>query len=51
MLFPMAVKHLSESKMAEIKKGFDRIEEDKIGAGKHDFYHQMLAALEKEYLS
>ena len=51
VLFPMAVKHLPESKMVELKKGFDRIEEDKIGAGKHEYYHQMLDALEKEYLS
>ncbi|MGD8286236.1 MAG: hemerythrin domain-containing protein [Desulfobacterales bacterium] len=51
VLFPMAAKHLSESKMVELKKGFDRIEEDKIGAGKHEYYHQMLDALKKEYLS
>jgi hemerythrin-like domain-containing protein len=47
----MAAKHLSESRMVELKKGFDRIEEDKIGAGKHEYYHQMLDALKKEYLS
>jgi hemerythrin-like domain-containing protein len=47
----MAEKHLPKSKMVELKKGFDRIEKDKIGAGKHEYYHQMLDALEKEYLS
>ena len=47
----MAVKHLSESRMVELKKGFDRIEEDKIGTGKHEYYHQMLDTLEKKYLS
>ena len=51
VLFPMAEKHLSKSKMHELIKGFDRIEEDKVGAGKHEYYHQMLNALEKEYLS
>lgn len=51
VLFPMASKHLPESKMVELKKGFDRIEKDKIGAGKHEHYHQMLDAFEKEYLS
>lgn len=51
VLFPMAEKHLPKSKMVELKKGFDRIEKDKIGAGKHEYYHQMLDALKKEYLS
>lgn len=51
VLFPMAVKHLPKSKLAELKKGFDRIETDKIGAGKHEYYHQMLDALEGLYLS
>jgi hemerythrin-like domain-containing protein len=51
VLFPMAEKHLPKSKMDELKKGFDRIEEDKIGAGKHEYYHQLLDALEKKYLS
>jgi hemerythrin-like domain-containing protein len=51
VLFPMAEKHLSKSKMLELKKGFDRIEKEKVGAGKHEYYHQMLDALEKEYLS
>jgi hemerythrin-like domain-containing protein len=51
VLFPMAVKHLPESKLVELKKGFDRIETDKIGAGKHEYYHQMLDALEGIYLS
>ena len=51
VLFPMAMKHLPESKMIELKKGFDRIEIDKIGAGKHEAFHQMLDALEGIYLS
>lgn len=51
VLFPMAEKYLPKTKMVELKKGFDRIEEEKIGAGKHEYYHQMLDALEKEYLS
>jgi hemerythrin-like domain-containing protein len=51
VLFPMAVKHLTESQLVELKKGFDRIETDRIGAGKHDHYHQMLDALEGIYLS
>jgi hypothetical protein len=37
--------------MGELKKGFDRIETDRIGVGKHEYYHQMLDALEEIYLS
>ena len=51
VLFPMAQNHLPKSKMDELRKGFDRIEADKIGAGKHEYYHRMVDALEKEYLS
>jgi len=51
VLFPMAEKHLSKNKMLGLKKGFDRIEKEKVGAGKHEYYHQILEALEKEYLS
>lgn len=50
VLFPMAVKHLPESKLAELKNGFDKIETDKIGTGKHQEFHQMLDILEGVYL-
>jgi hemerythrin-like domain-containing protein len=50
VLFPMAVKHLSQGQLAELKKGFDRIEKDKIGVGRHEAFHQMLDALERIYL-
>ncbi|MBW2427872.1 MAG: hemerythrin domain-containing protein [Deltaproteobacteria bacterium] len=50
VLFPMALKHLPESKLAELKKGFDRIETDKIGAGKHEAFHKMLDSLGEIYL-
>lgn len=50
VLFPMAVQHLSENKLAELKNGFDQIETDKIGAGKHEAFHRMLDILEDAYL-
>jgi len=51
VLFPMAVQHLSENKLAELKHGFDRIETDKIGTGKHEEFHEMLEDLESVYLT
>jgi len=50
VLFPMAEQHLSENKLAELKKGFDEIEKDKIGTGKHEAFHRMLDILEGVYL-
>jgi hemerythrin-like domain-containing protein len=50
VLFPMAIKHLPETKLAEMKHGFDRIESEKIGVGKHEQFHQMIEKLEQIYL-
>ena len=50
VLFPLALKHLPESKLAELKKGFDRIETEKIGAGKHAAFHRMMDSLGDLYL-
>ena len=50
VLFPLAVKHLSADTLVEMKKGFDKIESEKIGEGKHEQFHKMLDAFEKIYL-
>jgi len=50
VLFPMALKHLSENKLAEMQTGFDKIESEKIGAGKHEQFHQMLEEFERFFL-
>jgi hemerythrin-like domain-containing protein len=50
VLFPMAERQLSEAALAELSKGFDRIEEQKIGVGKHEEFHQMIDQLEAAYL-
>jgi hypothetical protein len=46
----MAIKHLPENKLAEMKNGFDKIELEKIGVGKHEQFHQMLEEFERLYL-
>ena len=50
MLFPMAIKLLPENKLVEMKHGFDKIELEKIGVGKHEQFHQMLEGFERFYL-
>jgi hemerythrin-like domain-containing protein len=50
VLFPMAEKQLSEAKLAELLKGFETIEVQKIGVGKHEEFHKMIDHLEGAYL-
>jgi hemerythrin-like domain-containing protein len=50
VLFSIADQHLSKDKLSELKKGFDRIETDEIGAGRHAEFHRVLENLEKVYL-
>jgi hemerythrin-like domain-containing protein len=50
VLFPLAEKHLSDRKQAELYEGFEKIEVEKIGPGKHDEFHKLLDHLENAYL-
>jgi hemerythrin-like domain-containing protein len=49
-LFPLAKKHLSRETLTNLKDGFDRIESERIGAGRHEAFHAMLFELERAYL-
>ena len=50
ILFPIANKALGEQKQKEIFKKFEKIEEDVVGHGVHDQYHELLAQLKIKYL-
>ena len=50
VLFPMASHNLPEGRLQELKEGFDKIETEKIGVGKHEAFHKMLGELEEIYL-
>ena len=50
VLFRIADQNLSSGKKQEIAKGFERIESERIGTGKHEHYHRMLDQLQKKYL-
>ena len=50
VLFPLAETHLSEQEQAKLWEGFELIETQKIGAGKHDEFHEKLENLEGVYL-
>ncbi len=50
VLYPMADQKLSPDIDAELVEGFERIEHDIIGPGKHEEYHRLLDRLSNTYL-
>lgn len=50
VLFPLAEKQLPEAKQSELAGGFETIEVQKIGVGKHEEFHKMLDDLKSVYL-
>jgi hemerythrin-like domain-containing protein len=49
VLFPMANKVLSEQKKHEIVEKFEKIEEEVVGHGVHEQYHELLNQLKNKY--
>ncbi len=50
ILYPMAENRLSEEKFEELGKGFEKVEKEIIGPGKHAEFHQLLHHLKEIYL-
>ena len=50
VLFPMATRHLSATQLNALDEGFESIEADKIGVGRHEEFHHMLDDLQRVYL-
>lgn len=50
VLFPMADKILSESKQKDVSDQFEKIEQEVIGHGVHERYHELIEKLKKKYL-
>lgn len=50
ILYPMAEMHLSEEKQEELLEGFESIEQERVGAGKHEEFHRLLDRLKEVYL-
>ena len=51
VLFTLAENNLSDKKQLELREGFEKIETQKIGQGKHEAFHRMIASLEGIYLA
>ncbi len=50
ILYPMADARLSEHKQEELLKGFEKIEKERVGEGKHEEFHELLHRLKEVYL-
>jgi hemerythrin-like domain-containing protein len=51
VLFVMADSRLSGKRQDELFEGFEKIEEERIGVGKHEQFHSLLEKLSRVYLS
>ena len=51
VLFVMAEQHLPSEVHLKLKEGFDRIEQERIGPGVHERYHEMLNQFQDKYLT
>jgi hemerythrin-like domain-containing protein len=51
VLYPLANKRLSEKKQEQLFLDFEKLEEEEIGHGKHEAYHEMIDRLKALYLS
>ena len=50
ILYPMADGRLSAAARMDLEKGFEKIEKDVIGPGRHEEFHGLLHRLKDEYL-
>lgn len=50
VLFPMAEERLSPEKWEELAAMFDKVEEERVGPGRHEAYHAMMEELKALYL-
>lgn len=50
ILYPMADARLSPADQGNLEKGFEKIEKEIIGAGRHEEFHKLLHRLKEEYL-
>lgn len=51
VLFAMAEQYLSKEEHARLLSAFDQVEQERIGPGVHEKYHEMIHALRDRYLT
>jgi hemerythrin-like domain-containing protein len=51
ILYPMADRALTETTQQELSEAFKEVERERIGAGRHEAFHELLRELDRVYLS
>ncbi len=51
VVFPLSQKRIPQAEQNKLLEGFDKIEEEVIGHGKHEQYHELIHQLSHIYLS
>ena len=49
VLFEIAIQRLSKVRLQTLAEDFERLEQEKIGVGRHETFHRLLEGLEKKY--
>lgn len=49
ILFPQAEHYLSDGELKELEEGFEKLEEEVIGIGRHEMLHDILRKLKEKY--
>jgi hemerythrin-like domain-containing protein len=49
VLYPMGDQRFSKEKDEELYEGFEKIEKERIGAGKHEAFHKLMHNLKETY--
>jgi len=50
MIFPLADRTLSPEKLEQLFNDYEKLEEERIGAGRHEEFHKLLRRLKTSYL-
>jgi hemerythrin-like domain-containing protein len=50
ILYPMADKRISEAGQKELEEGFEKVEREIVGPGRHEEFHRLLHSLKEEYV-
>lgn len=51
ILYPMADSHIPEKMQEELLADFEKVEEERVGHGKHEEFHRLLDVLREIYLT
>ena len=51
ILYPIADKRVSSEQQHQLSEGFERVEREEVGAGRHEAFHELLDELAEVYVT